>query len=946
MTHSDKSNLSMKKKVNKNILATLLSLLLNIMVIGCSFGQSIPMDTALRIGKLQNGLTYYLRYNNTPKGQADFYIIYKVGSVLEEENQRGLAHFLEHMAFNGTQHFPGNSLITELEKKGVKFGRNINAITSYDETIYKLTNIPVIREGILDTALLILYDWSGFILNRAEDIDEERGVVLEEWRSRSSGYTRTQENILLPTLFIGTPYANRLPIGTLDVINNFKYQELRDYYRRWYRPDLQGIVIVGDIDVDKTEAKLKRIFATIPAPINPVIRKYYQIPNNKQPIIAIASDPEIRNASARIYWKQDTVGGNQKKSLQFFKIGLVNNIVNNMLNERFTEMAKKSKNTYFPSAAMGTYSISSRPSWIVNVNAPNNDLKAALKLSLVECERMRRFGFNKNEFEPTIRNFNLVNIESNYFDRNNKENSIYSVEYVEQFLNGGISPTPEWKYRTCRDILNGLTIDTLNFYAKKYVSNCNMAIEIVCPTNRGVSIPEKEDILRLLEEVKSMNLKPWVKKEKPSDLANLKSPKPGRVIKAEKNVKPLGFTKWKFSNGVTVWYKKTNYDESDILVYGYKLGGYSLVGMNDLPSAMAYNRVSSVGSGFEGIDGRSNITSTLDKNYEAISGRGSILHLNVFFKHIYLRMTRFKKEQEIFDNWKNGQEELYKSKSSDPKIVYSDSLASIMNNHHPRAFLIDDIEALRKVSYHRIIKLHKERFGNANEFTFIITGNVAEDRIKDLSEKWLGSLPSLKKWENIVDHEMYPPTITVKKHFNKKMETPQSSITIGYTGEISYDLRNSLLMTFASEIFKLVYLEVIREKEGGSYGVSVDGELIKYPTERFIFQINFDTNPDVVKKEKLIEIIYQEINKMMKIGPEQDKVNKVKHSLLNDYNEGLSKQNARYWNSMAVGLLFYGVDWHTNYNKIILSITPEMIKDFTKLIFSQGHLIEVVMDPE
>lgn len=908
--------------------------------------QTIPADTALRTGRLANGLTYYIRHNAIPKGQADFHLAQKVGSVLEEENQRGLAHFLEHMAFNGTKHFPGNTMISELEKKGIKFGRNINAYTGYDETVYRLTNIPVYREGILDTALLVLHDWSGFILNNDKDIDEERGVIKEEWRTRSSGYLRVQENGVLPVLFAGTPYATRLPIGTMEIVENFKYKELKDYYKKWYRPDLQGIVIVGDIDVDKTEAKLKALFADVPAPVNPAPRNYFLIPDNTAPIVAITSDPEIRNTSAKVYWKQEPVSAAERSTVQYFKTALINNIISNMLNERFFEQAKKNKTTYSLSAMMGTYSVSSRPAWMLNVDAPDNDLKAALKAGLLECERMRRFGFNKNEFDSGIKNFNLVNAESNYFDRNARENFMFIPGYIDQFLKGDISPAPEWVYKTTRDILNGLRMDTLNHYAKKYVQDSNMAFEIIYPSKEGIVLPSKTEIVQLWEEVKKAELKPWVKEDKPNDLLSLKTPVKGRVIKIERNTTPFGYTKWVLSNGVNVWFKKTGYEESDLVVYGYKPGGHSLVSLRDLPSAIAYNQVISSGSGFKGIDGRSSVSSSLDRNFESVSGKGSILHTKVLFQHLYLRMTQFKRELESFDKWKIIQQERISSRAADPKAVYEDTLVSIMNNRHPRALSLNDPKVLSKVDYDKIISLHQQRFGNANGFNFIITGNVEPDNIKVLAETWLGGLPSTTKKESSIDHKMYPPKGIVKRHFSRKMETPQSSITIGYTGEIPYTVEHTTLMAFTSEILKMVYTTTIREQEGGSYGVGVSGELIKHPTERFLFQVNFDTAPDPVKKQKLIGIVYREIQNLMDKGPEQDKVQKVRQNLLKDYREDLTKPNAQYWNGMQSALLYYGVDWRTGYDQLVSSITPEKIRDFAKKIFTQGNLIEAVMDPE
>lgn len=908
-------------------------------------GQAIATDPEVRFGKLSNGLTYYIRHNESPKQRADFYIVQKVGSVLEEEHQRGLAHFLEHMAFNGTKNFPGNSLITELEKKGIRFGSNINAYTSYDETVYKLTNIPVEREGVVDTALLVLYDWSGSINNNDKDIDEERGVIREEWRTRSNGFLRVQENGILPVLFAGTPYASRLPIGTLDIINNFKYQELRDYYKKWYRPDQQAIIIVGDVDVNKVEARLKQLFGAIPAPANAAPRNYYPIPDNDKPIVAIASDPEIRKASATVYWKLDTIGAAQKRSKQFYKVNVINSIISNMMNDRFAEKVKKQRSFENALAIMGTYSISSRPAWTLSVYAKEDSLTDGLKAVLLECERVRRFGFSKEEFEPDIKNFNLTYTELNYYDRNLRDNFIFTNEYVQHFLKGDITPAPEWEYHARKEILEGLTIDTLNYYAGRLMKEQNMAFEIVYPGKTKERLLTEADILKLLETVKSTALTAWVKEVKPNDRKNLAVPAAGKVIKTEKNTQPYGYTKWTLSNGVKVWFKQTLIDEAKIVGYGYKEGGYSQVNIEDLPSALAYNKMRRYAEGFRGFYGI-NQANGLERNYAWMSVGGLKNDPEAFFQYLYLSMTRFKKEEEAFRNWKAAQLENIKTRSVMPKVVYGDTLASIMANNHPRSINLANLKIIEQVKFERILRLHQDIFGNAHDFTFIITGNLKKDSVKKLAETWLGGLPSTHQSTPAVDHGMYPPKGKVKKHFTQKMETAQSSITIGYTGELPYTVENYLLNGLTSEILNKVYLREIREKEGGSYGVGVSSDLMNYPKERFIFQVNFDTDPNPAKKEKLMKIVYREINKIIEQGPDQEMVDKVKKNFLKDYWEGRSKENMEYWAGTASALLVYGFDWRTDYDKLISIVTAKKIQEFAKKIFMQGNIIEVVMDPE
>lgn len=912
------------------------------------YAQLITPDAQLRTGKLKNGLTYYLRHNEVPKGSANFYLVQKVGSVLEEENQRGLAHFLEHMAFNGTKHFPGNTMVKELEKKGIRFGNNINAYTSFDETVYNLTNVPVGREGVIDTALLVLHDWSGFITNDDTDIDEERGIIREEWRTRSSGSRRVLENEVMPVLFAGTPYANRLPIGTLDVINNFKPKELKDYYKKWYRPDLQAVVIVGDIDVELVEKKLIRLFADVPAPVNPAPRIYFPVPDNVTPLIAIASDPEIQSASATVHWKMDNTPANQKADRQYFKVKIINGLISNMLNQRFADLSNKERAAFSSaSCSMGQFMVAStKMAWSVSVASIDNDLPKALRAILEESERMRRFGFNLNEFEPTIKNFNLASNEKEYFDRDVRRNIQLTNMFVQHFLKNEPLPDPEWQYKAQKEILNGLTMDTINFYVKQYVKDHNVAFEIIYPGKGNIKLPTAVEITAIWEDVKRMELSPWIKKIEPSDLAKLVTPVAGKIIKTAKDAAPFGYTKWELSNGVKVWFKDTKYPESDIYVNAYKPGGINTVPVKDLPTALAFNNVSRLKGGLEGFDGTAQASCILQKEQAFLYGQGTIMNLEKLFQYMYMKMTGFKRDDEVFNNWKIAQLETIKSRAVNPKTVFDDTIALVMSNHSARALSLNDPEVLKKVDYETIWRLHKQYFQNARDFTFIITGNVREDSIRPLVETWLGGLPSAKKKESLKAKPVYPPKGIVKKNFSRKMETPQSSISIIYSGALPSTLENQLLMNFTIDVLSTVYLETIREKEGGSYGVAVRAEVGRTDPGRYTFQVLFDTDPDPVKKQKLISIVYNEIQKIIKEGPIVSMVDKVKTTFLKNYKESRKKEDAIYWFSISSYYFLTGIDRRTNFEKVVTAITPKMIQEFSRKIFSQGNIIEVVMDPE
>lgn len=911
------------------------------------YSQDIPQDSLIRTGKLSNGLTYFIRNNASPKRQADFYLVQKVGSVLEEEQQRGLAHFLEHMAFNGTKHFPGNTLVAELEKKGIQFGTNINAYTGYDETVYRLTNIPVSRESILDTALLVLHDWSGFILNEDKDIDEERKVIREEWRTRSNGYLRVQESQIIPVLLKESPYANRLPIGSMDIVMNFKYQQLKDYYKKWYRPDLQGIIIVGDVDVNQVENKLKVLFGNIPAAVQPIVLPEITIPDHKEALVAIATDPEIRNASAMVYWRQKPVSVVQNRSIHSFKIGIINNLISNLINQRFADLAGKGR-SWSSLSKPGTYAVASHiPAWTLDMNVPDNQIMKALKADLLEMERIRRFGFIKNELDPTMRKFYLMLNEADFYDQEQVQNATLVQGLLQQYLKGETLAGQSWKYKATEKILKELTIDTLNFYAKKYLSTANIAVAILYPGKADLLKPDKAAVMNLLDSIQFEKLGPWFKAVKPDDFSTLITPKGPKIVRTDKETAPFGFTRWEFSNGVKVWFKNTGFKESKVIVFGFKPGGYSRVSLKELPSALAYNPVVKLAGGFEGGGGGLFYTAELNKYMTYISTIGTKMNVKQLFQNIYLHATRFKEDPKTFENWNSRKLQEIRSRAIVPKVVFGDTLNAIMSNRHPRAISLQNEEILRQVSYDKIKKLHQKFFGNARNFNYVIVGNLNIDTVELLAKTWLGSLPSPSHTSSkIVDHGLYPPQGIIKKQFRQTMEVPQSTITVGYTGKIPYTLENRKMINILSDILKQRYMEEIREKEGGSYGVSVHAELIDLPQERYIFQINFDTAPDPEKKKHLLAIVYQEIEKIKNQGPTAEQLNTVKRLHIKIEQEASQKKDANYWYNRQGLYLLYGRDFYRDGTQILDDIDLKKLKDFANRIFGQGNLIEVIMDPQ
>ncbi len=911
-------------------------------------GQSIPPDPAVRTGKLSNGLTYFIRHNELPKQRAEFYIAQKVGSILEEENQRGLAHFLEHMCFNGTKNFPGNTLIQELEKKGIKFGQNVNAYTAFDETVYNLSNIPVSREGIIDTALLVLHDWSGFVSLTDKDIDDERGVIREEWRTSNMGYRRVQEQFIRE-VFAGTQYSERMPIGSIDVINTFPYKVLRDYYKKWYRPDLQAIIVVGDIDVDKTEAKIKQLFADIPAPVNAAPRPEFLIPDNSDPIVSVVSDPEADMTSVMVFCKQNAVTGTMKSQPEYLVTKIINDLVTSMFSQRLSELVQKPDPPFSnTNIMMGDFMVApTKWAWsAMAIPGTNNDSEVALRALLTENERMRLHGFHASELERAKTNF-LRGYETAYNERDKQLSGMYVREYVKLFTANEPSPGIEWEYDFVRKQLDKITVEQVNQVAKTFVTDTNMVFVITGPEKSDVILPDREKIIAIWKEVRN---------EKPSEYVDELSDKPllekkpvaGKVTETKQQ--PFGYTQWTLSNGVKVMIKKTDFKQDQVIMSSYSPGGSYLFSAADMPSALAINSIiplSGVGQ-LNRIELDKLLTGKVvyvspevNALNEKISGMASPKDFETLMQLTYLYFTQPRMDQDLFNTWISTRKTELENESLNPENSLNDTINKIMTGNNPYGREMD-LDMLGKVDYNKVMDLYKDRFADGGDFTFFLTGNVEADSIKGLVETYLGGLPSLKRNENFKDRGVYPQSGQVKSHFDKKMQTPKATVNIIYTGEIPYTLENRILMNYLGSLLNIIYTESIREKEGGTYGVGVYGNITKLPAERFSLQVSFDTDP--LKAEKLKGIVYDEINRIRAQSPGNDYVNKVKEFTLKNHQEQLV--NNRYWESMISGMVVNGIDSHSDFDKIVASITPEMIRDFAERIFSQGNVAEIVMSPE
>lgn len=909
----------------------------------------LPVDKNVRIGQLDNGLTYYIRHNKLPENRAEFYIAQKVGSILEEPQQRGLAHFLEHMAFNGTKNFPGDDkglgVIPWCETVGIKFGTNLNAYTSIDETVYNISNAPIDRTGVLDSCLLILHDWSNYILLKDDEIDKERGVIREEWRSRNSGMLRVYTD-LLPTIYQGDKYADCMPIGSIDVINNFPYKDIRDYYHKWYRPDLQGIVIVGDIDVDTVEAKLKAVFADVQKPVNPAERTYYPVADNKEPIVAIGTDKEVDDPSIEIYFKQDATPDSEKNNVGYLASQYMTSMISSMLNARLSELVQSANPPF--TRASSYYSdffvAKTKEAFALSASSKADGIETALKTLLQETERARRFGFTESEYARARANY-LQSLESAYNEREKTKHGSYVREYVQNFLNGEPIPGIEAEYAMMNQLAPNIPLQAMNMVMQQLVPDSNQVVIIAGPAKEGLKYPTKEEVISLLKGMKDLDLQAYV--DKVSDEPLMKeAPKGGKII-SEKEGDIYGSTKLVLSNGVTVYVKKTDFKADEIRMKGTSLGGKSIFPDKDALNFAVMDNVIAVGGlgNFSQVDltkvlagKKVSVNAGLGATTENVFGTCSPKDFETMMQLTYLTFTAPRKDTEAFESFKNRMKAQLESAQANPLSSINDSLQKAMYNNHPRVVMMKP-EMVDQIDYDRILEMYNDRFKDASDFTFYFVGNIDLETAKPLIAEYLGALPAINRKETFKDTKMSIRKGVYKNEYAKEQQTPTATIVFLYSGKAPYTLKNDILLSFATQVLDMVYTEEVREKEGGTYGVNCYGDLQKYPKEQLLLQIVFQTDP--AKKDKLAGIVVDELKKLAAEGPSDVHLQKVKEYMLKKYADN-QKENG-YWMNNLNDYFYYGMDMTEGYTDIVNSITAKDIQKFVSDLLKQGNEIEVTM---
>ncbi len=914
--------------------------------------QPIPADKEVRTGRLDNGLTYYIRHNEKPKGQADFYILHNVGAIQEEDDQQGLAHFLEHMAFNGTKNLPGKQLIEYLETVGVKFGYNLNAGTSWDQTVYNISDVPTSRQGIIDSAMLILHDWSHFIALRPEEIDSERGVIMEELRTRDGASWRSTMK-LLQALGKGTRYEHRNLIGYLDGLKSFEHDALERFYKKWYRPDYQAIVIVGDLDAEATEARLKSLMADIPAPAADAAQKeVIVVPDNEEPIVSIYTDPEMQGSRVQLFIKRPAMPTQMNDKVAWEVVNVIESFLTTMENARLQEIAMQ-PDAPFLGAGMDSGDVIGI---IPTLNATaftamtqDGKLAEGFEALYTEMEKIRRHGFTQSEFERAQENL-MRQVERTYANRNDRTNEQFVNIYLENYRKNEPMPDAETEWKLDSMLIKMLNVETVNAFAKETIQPTNQVIVITAPEKEGIANPTEEEILAIREKVTASEIEAYeddvVKEPLIPEGTQLK----GSPVKKTVENKEYGATVWTLANGTQIVVKPTKFKADEVRMNAQSKGGLSI-----LPDAEYYmgemmpavSSMSGVGK-FSATELRKQLSGksatvqpSVGEYASAVNASCSPKDIETMLQLVYLNFTQPRFDRNDYDNLMKMLRTQLENAKSNPDFQMQEKVIDVLYGHNPRRQVIST-ELLDEFSFEALPAIYKKLYPDGNSFRFTFVGNIDPETLKPLVEKYIGSIPASKKPMTFADDKAYPVKGEVTEDFSTPMQQPKVSVNYTFTGDMDYSLENKAALSFLTQALNSRYLVSIREEKGGTYGVQVYGSTDWIPRETYTMTIAFDTNAEMA--DELCEIILKELRTIAEEGPLTEDIEKHREFMLKNWKNSLDENGP--WMQYLQAKYGSGLDYLAGQEQAIRSLTNADVQALAKKILDDGNMVKVVMRPE
>lgn len=912
-----------------------------------TIGTIIPNDPDVKIGKLPNGLTYYIRKNSEPKNRAELYLATSIGSLMEDDNQQGLAHFTEHMAFNGTKDFPKNEMINYLQKAGVRFGADLNAYTGFNQTVFQLP-IPTDSTAVFKNGFKILSNWAGKIVMEGDEIDKERGVIVEEDRQRGKNAQERMSKQLLPLLLKGSRYANRLPIGKIDILNSFTHDKIRNFYKDWYRPNLQAVIAVGDFDVTQVEQLIKDNFSDLTNPANPRPRQAYDLPDNKEPLVKVITDPEQQYNVAQIMYKQR---GGVLKTTADFKKSVMYGMINSMLGARIQEIMQKGNAPFIQAqSGYGAYQGGLVPG--INafqsaaVSKSGATLEKAFTAVLAENERMGKYGFVQSELDVAKKNI-LADNEKRLKEKDKTSSSSFVQKYLNNFLTGASIPSTDYAYALTNKTVAGITLDQVNELAKTLITKENQIILVQAPEKEKANLPTAAQLLAALKNA-SNNVTAYVDNSVNKPLLD-KQPTAGRILN-EKKYDQIGVTELTLSNGIKVLLKPTDFKNDQIIFSSFSKGGTSLATDANLQSADAVGLIPGSGVGdfnptqlnklLAGNTGKAG--SYINELYQGYSGSASPKDLETAFQLVYAYATHPRKDAEIFNKHISNYRVSLENKSADPESVFGDTVQAVLSSYHKRA-MPTTMADLDKISLDEAFNFYKDRFADNSEHTFVIVGAFDMEKIKPLIETYIASLPSLNKKQDFVDNGVYPPKGKVNKTVYKGLED-KASVRLYIHGDYDYNADTNIQLEALKAALENKILERLREKESGVYSPQAGLSVSKYPKAHYYFTISFSCATANV--EKLIAAALEEVKHIKDNGATTDDISKFKSEEQRQME--LSLRDNGFWLNYLTNREKYGDDLNQvlNMKERMDKVTVESSKVNAQKYLNDDNYIRLVLVPQ
>jgi len=905
--------------------------------------KPIPLDPNVKVGQLDNGLTYYIRQNEKPEDKVEFRLVINAGSMQETEKQLGLAHFTEHMAFNGTENFEKNELVDYLQSAGVKFGADLNAYTSFDETVYILP-IPT-DEETLDNGLTVLEDWASGLLMTGEEIDKERGVVLEEWRLGQGANQRMRDEYF-PILFKDSRYAERLPIGKKEILENFKYETLRSFYEDWYRPNLMAVIAVGDIDPTEMEKEIKDRFGDLKNPKKPKEKEVFEVPAHKETYVSIVSDKEANFNQIQIYYKHDN---EEMKTLSNLRRDLVYSMYNGMLGQRLNELRQSANPPFLFAGTSFSPMVRSKSAYSSFAIVGENGFERGVKVLAEENKRIKEHGFTASELDRYKKTF-LNNSEKKVKELDKTESNRFASAYIQHFLRENPIPGAEFEYEFYQNLINTITLPEINRLADKWVTDENRVIVLTGTEKEGVDMPTEEAILSIIEEVENSEIEAY-QDEDVAESFMTNAPKPGKVIETLKHDE-LGVTELELSNGVKVVLKPTEFKNDEVKMRAYSFGGHSQYEMEDYYSASnATSLISEAGvSDFSNteiqkmLSGKTvRVSPYISSLSEGFRAEASPEDLDEMFQLTHLYFTAPRMDKEAFGSYVSKNKMLFGNLMSNPQFYYSDKLSSILSQDNPRGGGFPKSEDLDKIDFQRAYDIYKERFADASDFTFVFVGNFDVESITPLLETYLGSLPTVDRKDDWVDLGIRPPKGVVKEEIIKGTDQ-KSYATIIYHGDTEYDKQKSYHLKSLGELVTNELIDILREEKSGVYGVGASGSMSRLPESRYSFRITFPCGPENV--DDLVKTTHEILADIKANGVKEEDLGKVKEAQLKNLKENFKKND--YWLNRLYSFYYYDDDL-SNFivtEDKINSLKAEDLKAAANRFINEDQFVEAILLPE